>query len=55
MYTTEMTNALTPTNWFHKLYIHAETETDSNLPSGLEIGFIWIAVHLFRYILYRLL
>ena len=36
--TTEMTNAITPTTWFYILYIHSEFETDSNIPSRLEIA-----------------
>ena len=40
MYTTELTNAITPPSWFYNLYIHTQNETDSNLPSRLEIAFL---------------
>ena len=30
---------ITPTKWFRNMCIHSQNETDSNLPSGLEIAF----------------
>ena len=39
MHGTEMTNALTPTSRFYRLYFHFQNEIDSKLPSRLEIAF----------------
>ena len=55
MYTNEMTNAIVPTNWFYILHVPSQIEVASNLHSTLEIAFHWIAVHLFRYLIHRLL
>ena len=38
---TEMANALTPTSWFHSLYLHTpERHNDKDHPSRLEISFL---------------
>ena len=37
MYTIEMTNDTSPASWFFNLYLHSQTETDTNLLSDLKI------------------
>ena len=38
-YTTEFTNAITPTSWFYNMYVQSQNETDSKSPPSLEIAF----------------
>ena len=40
MYATETTVAFNRTSWFLDLQIHSKNETDSNLPSSLEMVFL---------------
>ena len=38
MYTTETKISTTPTNWFYTPHFHSQNQTDSNLPSRLEMA-----------------
>ena len=40
MYSTEMKNKRTPTNWFDNMCTHSQNWTDPNVPYTLEIAYL---------------